>query len=80
MDKTDNVRDAPPWEGGAGGLLEIVDMMCSVTQDLAEIVRKQAVLIEQERIADVAFPDDITKQREKADDDLDRIERKLRRL
>ena len=45
-----------PYEGGTGGLLEIVDMMCDVTEKLADIVRKQAVLIEQERIAGAVFP------------------------
>ena len=40
-----------PYEGGTGSLLEVVDMMCDVTEKLADIVRKQAVLIEQERIA-----------------------------
>lgn len=35
-----------PYEGGTGSLLEIVDMMCDVTEKLADIVRKQAVLIE----------------------------------
>ena len=42
-----------PYEGGTGSLLEIVDMMCDVTEKLADIVRKQAVLIEQERIAPI---------------------------
>ena len=37
-----------PYEGGTGSLLEVVDMMCDVTEKLADIVRKQAVLIEQE--------------------------------
>lgn len=68
------------FEGGSGGLLEIVDMLCSVTQDLAGIVRKQAVLIEQEKIAGAVFSEDLTQEREKAENDLDRIEMKLRRL
>lgn len=34
-----------PYEGGTGSLLEVVDMMCGVTEKLADIVRKQAVLI-----------------------------------
>nr|UVY31186.1 MAG: hypothetical protein [Bacteriophage sp.] len=38
-----------PYEGGTGSLLEVVDMMCGVTEKLAE-------------------------------DDLDRIEMKLRRI
>ena len=44
-----------PYEGGTGSLLEVVDMMCDVTEKLADIVRKQAVLIEQERIAGAAI-------------------------
>ena len=65
-----------PYEGGTGSLLEIVDMMCDVTEKLADIVRKQAVLIEQERIAGAVFP----AERKQAEDDLDRIEMKLRRI
>lgn len=37
-----------PYEGGTGSLLEVVDMMCGVTEKLADIVRKQAVLIGRE--------------------------------
>ena len=44
-----------PYEGGTGSLLEVVDMMCDVTEKLADIVRKQAVLIEQERIAGAVY-------------------------
>lgn len=29
-----------PYEGGTGSLLEVVDMMCGVTEKLADIVRK----------------------------------------
>lgn len=67
------------YEGGTGGLLEVVDMLCGVTNTLAEIVRKQAVLIEQEKVADAVFSD-LAAEREKADDELDRIEMKLRRI
>ena len=38
-----------PYEGGTGSLLEVVDMMCDVTEKLADIVRKQAVLIGEDR-------------------------------
>ena len=69
-----------PYEGGTGSLLEVVDMMCDVTEKLAGIVRKQAALIEQERIADVVFPADLSEERRQAEDDLDRIEMKLRNL
>lgn len=67
------------FEGDSGGLLEVVDMMCSVTQTLADIVRKQAVLIEQGKIAEAAFPD-VEKERVDAERGLDRIEMKLRRI
>ena len=57
-----------PYEGGTGSLLEVVDMMCGVTEKLADIVRKQA------------FPADLSEERKQAEDDLDRIEMKLRRI
>lgn len=57
-----------PYEGGTGSLLEVVDMMCGVTEKLADIVRKQAVLL------------DLSEERKQAEDDLDRIEMKLRRI
>jgi hypothetical protein len=76
MDK--KVR-AEPREGGAGSTLEIVDMLCSVTQDLADIVRKQATLIEQEKIASAIYPE-LCERRKTAENELDIIEQKLRRL
>ena len=69
-----------PYENGAGNLLEIVDMMCDVVERMAGIVRKQTVLIEQERIAGAVFPADLSEERKQAEDDLDRIEMKLRRI
>lgn len=68
-----------PWECGSGSLLEIVDGLCDVTQKLADIVRKQAELIEQEKIAAAVFPE-LTEERQQAENELDRIEMKLRRL
>lgn len=68
-----------PWEGGSGSLLEIVDMLCGVTQTLADIVKKQAVLMEQEKIAAAVFPE-LEEERKQAENELDRIETKLRRL
>lgn len=53
-----------PYEGGTGSLLEVVDMMCDVTEKLADIVRKQAVLIEQERIAGAVFSCSIFRKKE----------------
>lgn len=69
-----------PYKNGAGNLLEIVDMMCDVVERLAGIVRKQTVLIEQEKIAGAVFPDDLSEEREQAEHDINRIEMKLRRL
>jgi hypothetical protein len=73
-------KEKEPFEGGSGSLLEIVDMLCGVTEQLAEIVRKQAVMIEQEKIAGAVFSDDLSQERKKADEELDRIEMKLRRI
>lgn len=67
------------WEGGSGSLLEVVDMLCSVTQTLADIVRKQAELMEQEKIAAAVFPE-LAEERQQAEKEMDRIEMKLRRL
>lgn len=69
-----------PHEGGPGSLLEIVDMMCSVTETLAGVVRKQAILIEQAKIAGAVFDDDLSEAREQIENDLDKIEMKMRRL
>lgn len=60
--------------------IALYKMMCDVTEKLADIVRKQAVLIEQERIAGAVFPADLSEERKQAEDDLDRIEMKLRRI
>lgn len=68
-----------PHEGG-GNLLEIVDMLCSVTEQLAGIVRKQAELIEQEKIAGAVFENDFSEERKEAEKELDRIETKMRRM
>lgn len=72
-------RDAPPWEGGNGGLLEIVDMMCSVTETLAQIVKRQAVEIERAKVEGNVC-EELHAARKAADGQLDRIEMKLRRI
>ena len=72
-------RDAPPWEGGSGGLLEVVDMMCTVTETMAQIIRKQAEMIERTKMEE-AVREELRATREDADRQLDRIEYKLRRL
>lgn len=68
-----------PYEGGTGGLLEIIDLMCNATETMADIIRKQAALIEQEGIAKAVLPAELLSERRKAEIDLDRIEAKLRR-
>lgn len=71
-------RDTPPWDGGSGGLLEVVDMMCEVTDTMARIIRKQAELIERTKMEE-AIREDLRRAREDADRQLGRIEYKLRR-
>lgn len=53
--------------------------VCSVTQDLVDIVRKQDTLIEQEKIAAAIYPE-LCERRKTAENELDIIEQKLRRL
>lgn len=72
-------RDALPWEGGSGGLLEVVDMMRTVTETMAQIIRKQAEMIERTKMEE-AVREELRAAREDADRQLDRIEYKLRRL
>ena len=67
------------YEGGTGDLLEIIDLMCDATETMASIIRKQAILIEQEGIAKAVLPAELLNERRKAEIDLDRIEAKLRR-
>ena len=68
-------RDAPPQEGGSGGLL---DMMCSVTETLAQIIKKQATEIERAKV-ERSVCEELREVQKAADAQLDRIERKLRR-
>lgn len=70
----DNGNNTPPHIRAGGGLLEIVDRMCAVTELMADIIRKQTIQIEQEHIAD-----EFAGLRKRADDDLDIIEYQLRR-
>lgn len=74
----DNARDAPPWEGGSGGLLEIIDMMCTVTEQMSQIIKEQAIMIERAKV-EQSVCEDFRKRREDIDRQLDRIEYKLRR-
>ena len=62
-----------------GGLLAALDALCSVSEKLIGIVREQAVLIEQGKVAGMTFPPGIEERRADAEDDLDKIEMQLRR-
>ena len=68
-----------PFKGGSGGLLELVDELCGVTQTLADIIRKQAAVIEQSNI-EIIDDGMLKNERKEADEKLDRIEMKLRRI
>ena len=72
-------RDAPPFEGGSGGVLEIIDLLCQVTNTQAAIIKKQAYVIGQAEIAS-AINDELQKERDAADAQLDIIEYKMRGL
>lgn len=52
-------------------LIEIIDTLCEVVEKLAEITKKQTVMIEQAKIQGAVFSDDL--KEEKAE-----IERKAR--
>lgn len=60
------------------GDYEIIDLLCAVTTDLSDIVRKQAEIIAQSNIADEVAKE-LEEMRNKADTQLDVIEYKLRR-
>lgn len=68
-----------PFHSGSGGLLELVDELCGVTQTLADIIRKQAAVIEQSNI-EIMDGGRLEDERKEADERLDRIEMKLRRI
>lgn len=72
-------RDAPPWEGGSGGLLEIIDMMCTVTETMAQVIREQAVMLERAKLEE-EIREGLQKKRDDVDRQLDRIEFKMRRM
>lgn len=59
--------------------LEIIDNLCMVTTQLSDIVRKQAIVIEQSDIAD-AVKEELRQLRNETDDQLDLIEYGCRRL
>ena len=53
-------------------------MMCTVTETMAQIIRKQAEMIERTKMEE-AVREELRAAREDADRQLDRIEYKLRR-
>lgn len=77
MDKNEEI---PEYE--TGGLIEIVDSLCDVTQKLSDIVRRQAIMIAQEKLAGAMFPEseNLRGEIEEAEKNMDMIEMKLRRM
>lgn len=69
-----------PCEGGPGSLLDIIDDLCKVTSTLANVVREQEIMIEQAKLADIVFENDCTEEKEQTMQELDNIERRIRRL
>lgn len=69
-----------PCEGGPGSLLDVIDDLCKVTSTLANIVREQGIMIEQAKLAEIVFKNDCTEEKEQTMQELDKIERKIRRL
>lgn len=61
------------------GPLEIIDGLCSVTEQLAQLVKKQSEVIAQSDIAEEVKAELKAMQKE-TDDSLDILEYKMRRL
>lgn len=76
---TNDIRDAPPFEGGSGGILEVVDMLCSVTETMAQVVRKQAEALERAKVEETVR-EELKRQRDDVDRQMDRLEYRLRRI
>lgn len=72
------IKDNPPFEGGAG-VLEVIDMMCAVTETMSRIIRMQAEALAQSEI-DAEIAGSLKAEREKADKQMDMVEYRLRRL
>ena len=62
--------------------LEIVDRLCAAITMLSDIVRKQDTMLKQAEIAGIAFDTskEYKEEKEKCDQELDSIERKLKRI
>lgn len=61
------------------GELEVIDMLCGITEELSLIVKKQAVIIEQTDIAE-EIKLELKQMREKTDSDLDIAEYRMRHI
>lgn len=61
------------------GALEIIDGLCSVTEKLAQLVKKQAEVIAQSDIAEEVKAE-LEAMKKETDDNLDILEYKMRRL
>ena len=57
---------------------EIIDRLCSVTEKLSEIVKKQAEVIEQSEI-ESKVQEELEKMRSDADRELNTLENKMRK-
>lgn len=57
---------------------EIIDRLCSVTEKLSEIVKKQAEVIEQSKIAS-EVQEELEKMRSDADRELNTLGNKMRK-
>lgn len=64
-------------EEKTGGLLELVDLLCNVTATMAEIIRRQTILIEHEKIMETVLSDDLLIKKEQMQEELDLIEKKM---
>lgn len=61
------------------GPLEIIDGLCSVTEKLAQLVKKQAEVIAQSDIAEEVKAE-LEAMKKETDDNLDILEYRMRRL
>lgn len=61
------------------GSFEIIDRLCSVTSILSDIVQKQAEIVEQADISE-KVKSELREMRKHADDELELIEYKQRRI
>lgn len=62
--------------------LEIIDRLCAAITMLSDIVRQQDIMLKQAELAGIVFDTDeeYKEEKEKCDQELDSIERKLKRI